>query len=426
MTARIALACMLMTAAAGAERYAVLVANSSAGPQYERLRYTGNDIRRMEHALTAYCGFDSSRIVRVVNAQPRELDRVLERLRDSLAAGRGGSVALFYYSGHAREGKLLMGSGEYDLTRLRAHLGAFPAAVRVGILDACQSGGYARLKGGALAEPFVFAPESRTEGEVILYSSSEREYAQESDAYRGSVFTFHFVNALRGCGDQSGDGRVTVAEAYQYAYHQTVASTVHSSAGPQHPGYRFNIQGEGDVVLADVTARTSGVVLEGGLEGGVTILDKSRNLVAELSKEQGSRIMIALSPGAYTIVNHRGGSVFDGRIAVEEGRVLTVDGAELRPARMPQSYTKGQTAAPQAGVHLKLRGGYRLLDFAELDAGLERHFAGYGYFGLRPTFAMPNDWHEGWGTGGAELCVSTKHGIAGFGGIDYLRISHDT
>jgi uncharacterized caspase-like protein len=84
-----------------------------------------------------------------------------------------------------------------------------------------------------------------TRGEALLTSSTSDELARESDALRGSFFTHHLVSGLRGAADQSKDGRVTLAEAYDYAY----AKTVTQAEGGQHPTFKYDLAGRGDVVL---------------------------------------------------------------------------------------------------------------------------------------------------------------------------------
>jgi len=287
-----------------AARYSILVGNSSAGKRYEKLRYVANDLNAMRSALSTYCGFKPEHIIELTNSSSHKLRSSIAELQQHVADSDSSDVVLFYYTGHAEHGKLLMGDDTYLLDELKEQLSSFRSRVKIAILDACQSGSITRTKGGSLAEPFLFRNQNTVEGEVVLYSSSESENSQESDVYGNSVFTFHFVNALRGFGDLSADGKVTLDEAYQYSFHQTVSSTVHSPSGVQHPGYQFNIKGEGSVVLADVTTQSSGVIIDEGVLGNITILDKNRTLVAELHKHSRSRARIALSPGFYQVYNH--------------------------------------------------------------------------------------------------------------------------
>ena len=80
-----------------------------------------------------------------------------------------------------------------------------------------------------------------------MASSSPQELSQESDELKGSYFTHHLVTALRGAGDADGDGRVSLDEAYRYAYRRTLASTARTQVGEQHVTLETDLAGQGDV-----------------------------------------------------------------------------------------------------------------------------------------------------------------------------------
>ena len=93
---------------------------------------------------------------------------------------------------------------------------------------------------------------------MLLTSSAADEDSQEADRIGGSYFSHHLASGLLGDADRSGDGRVSLAEAYAYAYARTVADTAESAAGAQHPTFSYELAGNGDVVLTDVKSRTEG------------------------------------------------------------------------------------------------------------------------------------------------------------------------
>jgi uncharacterized caspase-like protein len=66
-------------------------------------------------------------------------------------------------------------------------------------------------------------------GLVWLFASDTGEAAQESDELRGALFTHYWVSGLRGAADANGDGRVTLAESYDFAYSQTLYRSAQSS-----------------------------------------------------------------------------------------------------------------------------------------------------------------------------------------------------
>ena len=83
------------------------------------------------------------------------------------------------------------------------------------------------------------------QGYAFLTSSSENEAAQESERLRGSFFTHALLTGLRGAADVSGDGKVTLNEAYQFAFNETLVQTTPTQAGAQHPAYDIKMAGTG-------------------------------------------------------------------------------------------------------------------------------------------------------------------------------------
>ena len=304
------------------------------------------------------------------------------------AAGTKDNMFLFYYSGHADQVSLKMGESDYPLVALKQKFTDFPSDIRIGIFDACQSGSFTRIKGGTLSEPFLFKDDGKTKGQVILCSSSINENAQESDALGNSVFTFHFVNALRGSGDVTGDGRVTLSEAYQYSYNHTLSSTAGSSGGVQHPSYQFRIQGEGDIVLADLNVSSQGILLPSGVSGDITILSVNNIVVADLAKEKNSAIMIALSPGAYRIVNGRADTRYQASATVKENAIVKVGQDMFAAMESGPGRNKGQTWQRSTQIGVTLCGGYGRFDLSSLASGLATRFGPYNDFSMYPGFSF--------------------------------------
>jgi hypothetical protein len=374
---------------ATADRYALLVGNNSAEGNFEQLRYVQNDLRSLKGILGDFCGFEGSRIVTMYNGTPRELEQAVKTLGERMAGGKD-NLFLFYYSGHADRTSLKMGAESYPLDSLRRILSNFPSDLRIGIFDACQSGSFTRIKGGKLDEPFLFKDDGKTKGQVILCSSSINENAQESDALGNSVFTFHFVNALRGSADLSGDGRVTLSEAYQYAYNHTLSNTAGTPGGVQHPSYQFKIQGEGDIVLADLNNPLRGIMLGSDVMGDITIMGPDNVVVADLNKATSKGVMIALGQGAYRVINGRGGKRSQASITVPERSAATVRSADFYPLASASGLRKGSWPAPDADVTLTVAASGAMFDFSGLASSLAGRFDGYTVFSIRPTFEFPS------------------------------------
>ncbi len=369
-----------------AERYALLVGNNQGGSDRETLRYASQDVMGLKSILQSLCGFPEGNITTLINRTPQDLEKSLKEVLGRTSQS-GEDVLLFYYSGHADGQHLLMGNQRFAMAELRSRLEAFSTKMRIVILDACQSGGFTRSKGGTLAEPFLFKEDSKIRGEVVLYSSSANENSHESDRFRNSIFTFHFINALRGCGDLSRDGKITLNEAYQYTYNHTVASTALTAGTVQHPGYQFKIQGEGDFVLSDLNMRSQRVVLDRSIDGRVTILDGAGALVVDFVKHSESPVMVALNPGDYRIVRTKGNGRSAARVTVGRNAIVAVGEEKFSPMALQQSRSKG-TIRPYVGFGAAP--SLRLFDFGELQTGLQKRFADYGIYSMYPSMALPS------------------------------------
>lgn len=364
-----------------AARFAVLVGNSNGGSDVSELRYVKNDLASLSTILKEFCGFDNDHTILLQDKSPAELESALTELKKKISLSED-NLLLFYYSGHADQGYLKMGSSRYPLQSLKDSFSSFPAAIRIGVFDACQSGSFTRLKGGSLSDPFLFKEDSKIKGQVILSSSSATENAQESDVLKNSVFTFHFVNALRGSADMSGDRKVTLSEAYQYAYNHTVSSTASTWGGTQHPGYQFQIQGEGDIVLADLNMRSLGVLLKSGLSGDITIEDEKGNVVADLDKERMATIMIALDPGIYMIYKNENGSMWRSKVNVSSA-IVSLGSSDFEETTMLHSRKKG-VAPRYTNLKIGITGGIRRMVMKDLDRQTLERFSPYSMFGIHP------------------------------------------
>src|SRR5207245_254920 len=133
--------------------------------------------------------------------------------------------------------------------------------------------------------------------------------SQESDEIAGSFFTHYLASGLLGDADASGDGKVTLAEAYAYAYGRTVGSTAETRAGAQHPVYLYDLGGAGDVVLTELSPARGGLLFGAADEGLYVVLDGQRRAVAEVAKASGSSRRLALAPGNYIVKKRIEGAV---------------------------------------------------------------------------------------------------------------------
>jgi hypothetical protein len=338
------------SAAAGHRRYALIVGNDRGGSDTRPLLYAGADARRIHDVLTSIGFVANENALLLINQRADDLQRALSDLQNRAAAARklGDHTSLIvYYSGHAKDGALRLGDTRVPLAELKGQLQRAGADVVVGIFDSCRSGAVTRTKGARHAPAFDVQvnPSVEARGTVFLTSSSADEDAQESDEIRGSYFSYHLHNGLRGVADQSGDGRITLSEAYAYAYARTVADTAESSAGAQHPTFSYDLKGNGDLVLTE-TGRTEGLLVPAAAPAGTYYIVRGEVIAGELVKAAGVQQRIALRPDQYVVKRRLADRLRVGPINVTKGTLVVLDEARLRDVPFSDDPVKGARRGP--------------------------------------------------------------------------------
>ena len=302
---RIALLCLALAAPAlaapsGARRLALIAGADDGGEGRARLRYAASDARAVAAVLRELGGVDEADLQLVVEPSRAALSSALAALPARVAAARRTAErveVVVYYSGHSDEDGLLLSGELLPYDSLRAALDSAGADVRLAIVDSCSAGALTRSKGGVARPAFLLDSSREVRGRAILTSTSADEAAQESDRIGGSFFTHYLVSGMRGAADTSRSGRVTLGDAYRFAFAETLARTQSTRAGPQHPAYDIALNGSGDLVLTDLHAAGSTLVLPAALSGRVFVRDSSDRLVVELRKPAGDDVRLGLSPG---------------------------------------------------------------------------------------------------------------------------------
>jgi hypothetical protein len=304
-------------------RRALIVGANDGGLDLQALRYAEEDAWRVAEVLQELGGFSPSDVT--VLLSPTEA-RVTQELADAAAelGDAEETLFLFYYSGHADSSGLRLGSELYPYPALKEDIRTVPADVHLGIVDACRSGALTRIKGASVSAPFLADAPLDAEGEAWLAAAAADEDAQESDRIEGSFFTHYLLSGLRGAAD-TGDGWVSLNEAYAYAYDRTVARTGGTQAGTQHPSYDFQLQGNGDLRLTEVKRATATVRFPSDLEGEILVLRQPEGTpVAEVAKPLGRDMDLALAPGRYLLRRRVEGEIQEVTVSLSKGSTHTV------------------------------------------------------------------------------------------------------
>lgn len=303
-------------------RFTLIAAANDGGPERVRLRYAEADAQTIAGVLKGFGGVAAEDERVLIQPSGADLRSALVTMSEQLRAAQGSAERLeliVYYSGHSDTEGLLLGEERFSYRELKSALDTLPADVRIAILDSCSSGAMTRQKGGVRRPTFTVDAANRVRGYAVLTSSSEDEAAQESDRLGGSFFTHYLVSGLRGAGDLSQDSRVTLNEAYHYAFHETLARTENTLGGAQHPAFDIQLVGNGDVVMTDLRASTAGLTLGEPIYGRLFVRDAEGRLTVELKKVAGRRVELGLEPGTYAVSLLQDGLRFEGRLTLSEG-----------------------------------------------------------------------------------------------------------
>jgi hypothetical protein len=325
-------------------RYALLAGRNDGGRSVGPLKYAQSDAHQLADLLTGSGGFLSTDIELLASPDSVLLSDALNRMKN-IAAGAvndSDNLFIFYYSGHADANGLLLGEQHFSFDRIYQTLSAITHGVRIGIFDACYSGVVTAFKGGTTADPLYFQRVQSVKGQVIIASSAAHERAQESASLKSSIFTFHLCNGLRGSADISGDKKVTLNEVYQYAYRKTIETSALTSGEIQHPVYKFNIQGQGDIVLTSFSDKSSGLLFDKNSIGKYLILsDNYLDVFADFYKDKGQEHFIALGPGKYTMIRAYQKEVGTAVVSLNGSKIRKVRDNMFAPDFITESRIKG-------------------------------------------------------------------------------------
>ncbi len=346
----------LVPAAAQAEikRYGFLVGSNRGAAHEVPLRYAESDVDAVADLLVEVGRFPSERVTRLIAPDATRVRRALldliVRIQGDLRTTGGEAVLFAYYSGHADAENLHLGGTELPMEELSGLVRASQAKLKVLLVDACRSGALTRVKGGRPVAPFQIGIEDllRNEGYAVITSSSAGEDAQESEAFRSSVFTHHFLAGLRGMGDLNLDRLVTLGEAYSYSSEQTLKTSMNTLAGSQHATFEYDLRGRADPVLADLRTRGERAELVLAATGEYLLMHPDTGALLFEAGAKVARLPLQVSPGRYRIRARTGAEVFETELSLAPGESRTLSPSQMRAVPIAQVVRKGETAAQLA------------------------------------------------------------------------------
>ncbi len=290
-----------------AQRYAILASNNRGWTGDSPLRFAHQDINRIAYTLREMGGFSTKNIQILEGATPQSITgafkKVSAKMRQEAKENRE-SLLFFFFSGHGDEKSLHLGANALSYQKIKSLIYGCPAGVRIVILDSCNSGAITQ-KGAQAGPSFVIQDHQplSVKGEIFLSAASRSELSQESKFLKGSFFATYLNTGLRGAADANKDGTVTLSEVYDFTYQMTVSRTSETLSGTQHPAYRFNIQGKGQIVLTKLKKDRTGLIIGRKARNHryLVIHDPDQAVVAEVPSSQTHDTFISLPAGKYRI-----------------------------------------------------------------------------------------------------------------------------
>lgn len=351
-------------AARGAtHRLAVVASQNLGGPGTVPLRYADADAHKVREVLVELCGFSRESIRFLPDAGRTELIRALSEmatLARAVEAAPGEQVlVVLFYSGHADRDGLMLGRSRVSYEELDRLVEGSGATVRLQLIDACHAGSATRVKGATPVPAFLVEMDGSlaSEGRVVISSSAEDEYSQESDALAGSFFTHFMVSGLRGAADADGDRRVTLDELYRHLYDETLYHTSGTRAGPQHPEYAYELTGQGAILLADLQGASASLLFPTDEQGRYVIFGRrSRSLVGQIT-EPAEPLRVAIAPGTYIVQRRDAERIKSAQVTVRAGEEVDIEALAMEEREFVDEVAKGLALRWRRKTRVVLRAG---------------------------------------------------------------------
>jgi len=338
----------------------IFIGNNKGNYFEDPLFYADRDARKVMDVFLMPGNMDQNLSILITNGTLRDLTTGFNDLKARVAllkkAGPRAVQCIFYYSGHSGIDGLHINGRTLSFNALYQDIKAVKCDLNIIVLDSCNSGEMLNIKGIRFKKRQRVAISKAGPGEVIITSSAANEFSQERDAFRGSVFTYYFVNGLLGRADYNHDRDVSIFEAYHFAYINTMRQTFGGGAGMQHPSYRYKIRGVNDIILTRLAQKDVNVVVPAG-KGNYTFLNIKSGIVFGDFQAGARPKEVVLPKGLYLVRYKRGGDrVFIAKVRVKDRRT---DIGRLKFNRIWAKNDPIKGKRRRIRVNLGIRGGFQ-------------------------------------------------------------------
>jgi hypothetical protein len=324
-------------------RIAVLVGANDAPAGRAPLRFAHTDAQQVADALVRVGRFAPSDVRVLLDPTPAALGDALAGAAAVARAGDGNTLFLFYYSGHSDGASLFPHGQAVGIGAVRDAIEHVAARIRIGILDTCRGGSWTQAKGLTVGPPLDVPDliDASTEGTALVSSSSGFENAHEAEALNGSFFTHHFVAGLLGAADRSGDGSITLEEAFDYAKERTVRDSARLASVPQHPSFDLQLRGRQDIVLTTISSSPSALEVRPTATTLEVIHLPSGITIAEVPPATRP-VRVAVAPARYLVRSVIAGRVHAEEFDVRPGETVSIADGQLEATGDDRLAMKGE------------------------------------------------------------------------------------
>jgi serine/threonine protein kinase len=229
-----------------------------------QLPYARQDARAVAHLLLdpAVCGFSRERVA-VLTDKRAGRARVMRKLSQWLPShARGAELAVLYFAGHGmvqrvgrrEEGFLLPHDADPDdlatsgvaMSDLANLIDRIEAEAVVVILDCCHAGKALPREGVStrsvphnfgIGRPILEGLAGT--GRVLIASCGDGEKSVEVPDLHHGLFTYHLLQGLKGAADNDRDGRVGLAELFNYVSAAVKREAAEKYQHTQRPWFSF-------------------------------------------------------------------------------------------------------------------------------------------------------------------------------------------
>jgi serine/threonine protein kinase/uncharacterized caspase-like protein len=224
----------------------------------ESLRFAARDAQALADALADpdLCAFPRDQVVLLTDRDaPR--DAVVQRLSRWLPErARGAELVVIYFAGHGlvqtvgrrQEGFLLPYDADPDdvvtrgvaMSDVASWIDGLDARAVVVCLDCCHAGKVLGQRGPAVAARNMELRPALLEGmsgrgRYLIASCDEGQKSYECAELGHGLFTFHLLEGIGGAADRDGDGRVGLAELFNYVATAVARDARQRFGGDQKP-----------------------------------------------------------------------------------------------------------------------------------------------------------------------------------------------